>query len=69
MWKRKHLVNKTFSPWMQISRSRGHEGVMAKERASVYSAGARGQSWLKIKQARTLDLVIPGAEWGGGLVE
>jgi DNA ligase-1 len=46
--------------------ARGHEGVMAKARASAYSAGARGRSWLKIKQARTLDLVIVGAEWGSG---
>ncbi|MDQ2947268.1 MAG: ATP-dependent DNA ligase, partial [Acidobacteriota bacterium] len=32
----------------------------------TYAAGARGQSWLKIKQARTLDLVILAAEWGNG---
>ncbi len=46
--------------------SRGHEGVMAKARNAAYAAGARGQSWLKIKQARTLDLVILAAEWGNG---
>ncbi len=46
--------------------SRGHEGVMAKARDSTYAAGSRGQSWLKIKQARTLDLVILAAEWGNG---
>lgn len=45
---------------------RGHEGIMAKERSSPYTAGARGQSWLKVKQARTLDLVILAAEWGHG---
>jgi|SRR5579875_347103 len=44
----------------------GHEGVMAKARAAGYAAGARGQSWLKIKQARTLDLIILAAEWGNG---
>jgi DNA ligase-1 len=44
----------------------GHEGIMAKDRKSGYAAGARGQSWLKIKQARTLDLVILAAEWGNG---
>jgi DNA ligase-1 len=48
------------------SLAQGHEGVMAKSRASTYAAGARGQSWLKVKQARTLDLVILGAEWGSG---
>ncbi|MGA8026388.1 MAG: ATP-dependent DNA ligase, partial [Bryobacteraceae bacterium] len=44
----------------------GHEGVMAKARDAGYAAGARGQSWLKIKQARTLDLVVLAAEWGNG---
>jgi DNA ligase-1 len=46
--------------------SRGHEGVMAKLLASPYAAGRRGSSWLKIKQARTLDLVVLAAEWGHG---
>ena len=45
---------------------RGHEGVMAKAVDAPYAAGARGQSWLKVKQARTLDLVILAAEWGHG---
>jgi DNA ligase 1 len=45
---------------------RGHEGVMAKALGASYAAGARGQSWLKIKQPRTLDLVILAAEWGNG---
>jgi DNA ligase-1 len=46
--------------------ARGHEGVMAKALDSSYAAGARGQSWRKIKQARTLDLVVLAAEWGSG---
>jgi DNA ligase-1 len=46
--------------------NRGHEGVMAKAPGSAYAAAARGQSWLKVKQARTLDLVILAAEWGHG---
>src|SRR6185503_383343 len=44
----------------------GHEGVMAKAPAGVYAAGRRGQAWLKVKQARTLDLVVLAAEWGNG---
>ena len=44
----------------------GHEGMMAKALDAAYASGARGQSWLKIKQARTLDLVILAAEWGNG---
>jgi DNA ligase-1 len=46
--------------------SAGHEGVMAKAIDGVYAAGRRGQAWLKVKQARTLDLVILAAEWGNG---
>ncbi len=45
---------------------RGHEGIMAKATGAAYAAGARGQSWLKVKKARTLDLVILAAEWGNG---
>ena len=39
---------------------------MAKAVEARYAAGARGQSWLKVKRARTLDLVILAAEWGHG---
>ncbi|MCL5744608.1 MAG: ATP-dependent DNA ligase [Acidobacteria bacterium] len=46
--------------------ARGHEGIMAKAVDAGYAAGSRGQSWLKIKQAHTLDLVILAAEWGHG---
>ncbi len=45
---------------------RGHEGVMAKALAAPYAAGRRGASWLKIKRAHSLDLVILAAEWGHG---
>jgi DNA ligase-1 len=44
----------------------GHEGLMAKQLASVYIPGKRDKSWLKIKSAETLDLVIKAAEWGHG---
>lgn len=44
----------------------GHEGVMAKSLEAPYEAGARGRSWLKVKPAKTLDLVVLGAEWGHG---
>ena len=44
----------------------GHEGVMAKDVSSPYEAGRRGASWLKIKKAHTLDLVVLAAEWGSG---
>jgi DNA ligase-1 len=44
----------------------GHEGIMAKALDAPYQAGSRGSSWLKIKQAHTLDLIILAAEWGHG---
>jgi DNA ligase-1 len=44
----------------------GHEGVMAKALGAPYEAGGRGGSWLKVKQANTLDLVVMAVEWGNG---
>lgn len=44
----------------------GHEGLMAKSLSAPYEAGNRGASWLKIKRAHTLDLVVLAAEWGHG---
>ena len=44
----------------------GHEGVMAKAVGGTYAAGRRGRAWVKIKQARTLDLVVLAVEWGSG---
>ena len=44
----------------------GHEGLMAKSLDAPYEAGNRGASWLKIKKAHTLDLVVLAAEWGHG---
>lgn len=46
--------------------ARGHEGVMAKAMDAPYEAGRRGFSWLKVKPAHTLDLVVLAAEWGHG---
>lgn len=46
--------------------SAGHEGVVAKSLDASYEAGNRGASWLKIKRAHTLDLVVLAAEWGHG---
>jgi DNA ligase-1 len=44
----------------------GYEGIVAKALASTYMPGARGRGWVKIKTARTLDLVIVAADWGYG---
>ena len=53
--------------FFEHSLSIGHEGLMIKDRESVYQPGARGKKWLKIKQTlENLDLVIVGADWGEG---
>jgi DNA ligase-1 len=44
----------------------GQEGLMAKALGAGYEAGRRGGSWIKIKKANTLDLVVLAAEWGHG---
>jgi DNA ligase 1 len=54
------------SEFLEEALGRGHEGIMAKALTAPYAAGSRGQSWLKVKRARTLDLVILAAEWGHG---
>lgn len=49
------------------ARARGHEGLMAKDPASLYTPGRRGLAWLKLKKAyATLDVVVVGAEFGHG---
>ena len=44
----------------------GHEGVVVKSLQAAYEAGRRGRAWIKVKRARTLDLVVLAAEWGSG---
>ncbi len=46
--------------------ARGHEGVMVKSLSAPYAAGRRGSAWVKVKVARTLDLVVLAVEWGSG---
>jgi len=52
--------------FLRLALDRGNEGIMAKAIGAPYAAGSRGQSWLKIKKAHTLDLAILAAEWGNG---
>jgi DNA ligase 1 len=54
------------SEFLTASLERGHEGIMAKALDAPYEAGHRGRRWLKVKPARTLDLVVLAAEWGHG---
>jgi len=54
------------SAFYDVALAAGHEGLMAKSLEGPYEAGNRGASWLKIKRAHTLDLVVLAAEWGSG---
>ncbi len=70
---REHLIphivtgdTRTADEFLEQALAGGHEGIMAKAIDAKYAAGARGQSWVKVKRARTLDLVILAAEWGNG---
>jgi DNA ligase-1 len=45
----------------------GYEGLIAKDRGSVYSPGRRGKAWIKLKGVMlTLDCVVVAAEQGHG---
>ena len=44
----------------EAAKEMGLEGVMAKQRNSVYLPGRRGESWLKIKARQTVECVIIG---------
>jgi DNA ligase-1 len=57
---------KTAGQFLQQAMQAGHEGLMAKDLASVYQPGARGKKWFKIKPAETLDVAIVAADWGYG---
>ena len=49
------------------SRTRGNEGLIVKDAASIYTPGRRGLAWLKLKkELATLDVVVVGAELGHG---
>ena len=44
----------------------GQEGVIAKKKGSTYQPGKRSDSWLKIKNLKTIDCVIQGYTKGEG---
>jgi DNA ligase D-like protein (predicted ligase) len=50
----------TASDVIDAVRQLGLEGVIAKRRSSPYNAGARGNSWLKLKLDRQQEFVIGG---------
>ncbi len=63
------LVSESPSEAEEFSRgvvAAGHEGVVLKDPAAPYQAGARGAAWVKVKPVHTLDLVVLGIEHGSG---
>jgi len=49
------------------ARARGNEGLMIKNRETLYTPGRRGHAWLKMKrELATLDCVVTGVEFGNG---
>lgn len=60
------LALRTAEEFYTATLDRGHEGVVVKSMDSVYAAGRRGSSWIKVKPVHTVDLVVLAAEWGHG---
>src|SRR6185436_4543102 len=44
----------------------GLEGIIAKERKSIYTPGKRSPSWLKVKTRQTIECAIIGYTQGKG---
>ena len=53
-------------PFLAAVKELGLEGVMAKQRHSVYVPGKRTESWLKIKTRQTIECAIAGYTQGKG---
>ena len=51
--------------FFQATCDRGLEGIVAKERTSLYFPGKRSQHWLKVKRIRESEFVIGGYTFGG----
>ena len=68
-WRIPGVVTADAAAAEQLSRealAAGHEGVVVKGLDSVYAAGRRGKSWIKVKPVLTYDLVVLAVEWGSG---
>jgi bifunctional non-homologous end joining protein LigD len=50
----------------EVARQRGLEGILAKHRRSLYEAGRRSRSWLKLKIRKEQEVVIAGYVPGKG---
>ncbi|MEV6260225.1 non-homologous end-joining DNA ligase [Streptomyces sp. NPDC051784] len=51
---------------LAMTREAGLEGVVAKRLSSVYEPGVRARTWIKIRHARTVDVIVGGWVPGRG---
>ncbi|WP_443064032.1 ATP-dependent DNA ligase [Streptomyces sp. NBC_00376] len=51
---------------LEMTRTAGLEGLVAKRLASVYEPGVRSRSWIKIRHVRTVDVIVGGWVPGRG---
>ncbi|MFJ8849889.1 ATP-dependent DNA ligase [Streptomyces sp. NPDC102437] len=51
---------------LEMTRTAGLEGLVAKRLTSVYEPGVRSRSWIKIRHVRTVDVVVGGWVPGRG---
>jgi bifunctional non-homologous end joining protein LigD len=81
LWKRKNLLHEVIKPndvvqacdfiendgeaFFQAVCKHGLEGIMAKEKGSLYFPGTRSSNWLKVKRVRESEFVIGGYTFGG----
>jgi len=82
LWRRKNLLHQMVRPgesvrtpdfveregvaFFEAAREHGLEGIIAKERESVYRPGQRSPVWLKVKVYHKEELVVGGYTFGGG---
>ncbi|MFE7354232.1 ATP-dependent DNA ligase [Streptomyces sp. NPDC057543] len=51
---------------LEMTRTAGLEGVLAKRLTSVYEPGVRSRAWIKIRHVRTADVIVGGWVPGRG---
>ena len=50
----------------EASTKLGLEGIVAKDKRSIYQPGKRSRHWLKVKHTRSANMVVGGYTFGGG---
>jgi len=81
LWERKYLLPQVLDPtelvqicefiedegtaFFQATCDLGLEGIMAKDKSSLYLPGKRSPAWLKVKRVRESEFVVGGYTFGG----